>query len=236
MSSLDRARRYIAECPPAISGQGGHDATFHVAAVLVHGFALGDAEALALLREWNQSCQPQWSEADLIHKIKSVASASHQRPRGWLVANPGRTFGGAQKGTGGAPVVPKAEFKPEALKRIARKVSEIKDVVITSTENSRTSDLETSEGKVIRGQATRATSGPLGGFVLYVLGDKRDRFDIYLQRRESAQAWVYDTGTDPHRRESKLEFHRQEFLSRVDRVVPRPLRAFGCHARHPAGS
>jgi hypothetical protein len=56
VSVIERARRYIAKCAPAISGQGGHDATFHVAAVLVHGFALPENDALMLLREWNVTC------------------------------------------------------------------------------------------------------------------------------------------------------------------------------------
>ena len=48
LSTFERARRYIAKCPPSISGQGGHNAAFHVAAVLTHGFGLSDAECLAL--------------------------------------------------------------------------------------------------------------------------------------------------------------------------------------------
>lgn len=82
---IERARRYIAKCPPAISGQGGHDATFHVAACLVHGFALGDADALALLTEWNRVCVPPWSERELRHKIESAGKASHSEPRGCLL-------------------------------------------------------------------------------------------------------------------------------------------------------
>ena len=76
ISPLERARRYIAKCLPAISGQSGHNATFYVAAVLVHGFALGEADALVLLREFNQRCLPPWSEGELIHKIKSAANAA----------------------------------------------------------------------------------------------------------------------------------------------------------------
>ncbi len=56
------ARRYLAECPPALSGQGGHNQTFKVACVLAHGFMLKRDEALVLLREYNQRCQPAWSE------------------------------------------------------------------------------------------------------------------------------------------------------------------------------
>ena len=84
---IERARRYIAKCPSAISGQRGHDATYHVAAVLVHGFALGEADALALLREWNGSCVPPWSEGDLVHKIKSAANTIHTLPRGHLLGD-----------------------------------------------------------------------------------------------------------------------------------------------------
>ena len=65
MTTIDRARRYVAKIDGAVSHQGGHGATFRVAAALVHGFALDDSQALALLREWNPSCQPPWSEAEL---------------------------------------------------------------------------------------------------------------------------------------------------------------------------
>ena len=84
---VERARRYISKCPGAISGQGGHDATFHVAASLVHGFALGEGDALALLTDWNRLCVPPWSERELRHKIESATKASHSGPRGWLVGD-----------------------------------------------------------------------------------------------------------------------------------------------------
>lgn len=84
---VERARRYIAKCPPAISGQGGHDATFHTAAVLVHGFDLCHGEAMLLLQEWNQSCQPPWSERELRHKIESASRATHTHPRGYLAGS-----------------------------------------------------------------------------------------------------------------------------------------------------
>ena len=87
MNTFERARRYIAKCAPAISGQGGHDATFHVAAVLVHGFALPDNDAMMLLREWNVACQPPWSERELLHKVASAATAQHAEARGHLLGD-----------------------------------------------------------------------------------------------------------------------------------------------------
>ena len=47
LTITERARRYIAKCPPAISGQRGHDATFRVAAVLWNGFGLSETDTLA---------------------------------------------------------------------------------------------------------------------------------------------------------------------------------------------
>lgn len=41
--------------PAAISGSGGHAATFNVAVVLIRGFALPEAEAFDLISEWNQT-------------------------------------------------------------------------------------------------------------------------------------------------------------------------------------
>ena len=132
LTVIERARKYVAKCPPAISGQGGHSATFHAAAVLVHGFALGEPDALALLREWNGSCVPPWSESDLQYKIKSAANTVHTLPRGHLLGDGAAgNFGGSPKLTGGSPVLPKPQkpkFQKTVLARIANKVADIKDV------------------------------------------------------------------------------------------------------------
>jgi hypothetical protein len=67
---LDRATRYLAKLPPAIAGQGGHDATFRAACTLAIGFGLERGQTLALLREWNEThCQPTWNERELEHKV-----------------------------------------------------------------------------------------------------------------------------------------------------------------------
>lgn len=42
---IERARRYVLKCDPAVSGQRGHDQTFHVACILVHGFDLSNNDA-----------------------------------------------------------------------------------------------------------------------------------------------------------------------------------------------
>ncbi|MCC7085583.1 MAG: DUF3987 domain-containing protein [Pirellulales bacterium] len=84
--TADRARKYLAKLPPAISGQGGHDQTFRAACVLVLGFELQRGPALELLREWNQSCEPPWSERELQHKIDDALEQPGER--GYLLYRP----------------------------------------------------------------------------------------------------------------------------------------------------
>ncbi|MBI3759596.1 MAG: hypothetical protein HY269_07570 [Deltaproteobacteria bacterium] len=86
-SSMDRARQYLAAVPGAISGAGGHNQAFSAACALVNGFALSEADALSLLREWNASCQPAWNERELEHKVRSAANARHAKPRGHLLGS-----------------------------------------------------------------------------------------------------------------------------------------------------
>lgn len=84
-SVVARASAYISRMPPAISGQGGHNATYAVATTLVHGFGLELSIALQLMRdEYNPRCEPPWGEHELIHKVKDAATKPHQRPFGWL--------------------------------------------------------------------------------------------------------------------------------------------------------
>lgn len=84
---IDRARKYLAKIEGAVTGCGGHNQTFHAACVLLLDFELSESDALVLLSEWNQSCQPPWSEAELIHKVQSASQ--QPGPRGRLRnANP----------------------------------------------------------------------------------------------------------------------------------------------------
>ena len=87
-SVLKRARRYLSKLPPAISGQGGHAATFKATCRLVIGFGLDSEQSLALMREWNESCQPPWSEKELVHKVDDAL----RQPgwRGYLLARSDR--------------------------------------------------------------------------------------------------------------------------------------------------
>lgn len=81
---IERARRYVAKLPPAISGDHGHTQMFNAVCCAMFGFDL-DAEAtLSIIAEYNQRCDPPFKERDLLHKIRSAAEHC-KRDRGYLL-------------------------------------------------------------------------------------------------------------------------------------------------------
>lgn len=67
-----RARGYLASIEGVISGQRGHDRTFRVCCVLTHKFGLSFEQAWPLLKEWNEQCEPPWSDRELRHKLEDA--------------------------------------------------------------------------------------------------------------------------------------------------------------------
>lgn len=124
MEVIERARRYVSKLDGAVSGSGGHNTTIHVACVLVKGFALGSADALMLMKEWNVKCAPAWSDRELAHKVKSAESMPDDRRRGWML-DAGDGDRAPQQQRGEWREVPAAEARParyaydiEALRRV----------------------------------------------------------------------------------------------------------------------
>lgn len=78
-SVIDRAARYVATIPGAIQGQNGSGVAYHVACVLVEGFGLSVADAMPIMQGWNQTCQPPWSESELLHKLQSADARAERR-------------------------------------------------------------------------------------------------------------------------------------------------------------
>lgn len=100
---IERARRYLAKMPPAVSGQHGHDQTFAVACTLVQGFGLSVAEAAPLFAHYNTRCSPPWSERDLAHKLADAERAAPPpEGRGHLA----RSTGPASPRPSSSPVSP----------------------------------------------------------------------------------------------------------------------------------
>lgn len=85
-----RAVAYLASMPGAIAGQNGHNALYAAAAALVHGFALPEADALALLlAHYNPRCVPEWHPNDVERKVREAATKAHREQRGYLLARGG---------------------------------------------------------------------------------------------------------------------------------------------------
>jgi len=78
-----RAAKYLDKIPGAISGSGGHNATFHVACVLVLGFDLTPEQAFPILSAWSAKCKPPWTDKELWHKLNSANEKTDMR--GWLL-------------------------------------------------------------------------------------------------------------------------------------------------------
>jgi len=88
LDPVDRARRYVIATPPAIAGQHGDLHTFRVCCRLVRGFALSDHEALELLIEWNERCEPPWSERELLDKLHRARRYGREPIGGLLQGHP----------------------------------------------------------------------------------------------------------------------------------------------------
>ena len=74
---LGRAARYIDRLPPAVSGRGGHRATFVAALKAQTVCGLNQDEAFGVLvQSFNSRCQPPWSEAELRRKVTEAARAA----------------------------------------------------------------------------------------------------------------------------------------------------------------
>jgi hypothetical protein len=86
----DRARAYLAKVPGAVQGESGDNRTYAVACILVRDFALGDEDALAVIREWNTTCVPPWSEHDLATKIRNAQRYAYGEYGAKLTAGTGR--------------------------------------------------------------------------------------------------------------------------------------------------
>jgi Bifunctional DNA primase/polymerase, N-terminal len=75
-----RASRWLEKVEGAVSGKGGHNATFRVACKLTHYFGLGEEAAVRLmLAVFNPKCEPEWSEGEIRHKVADALKKVHQK-------------------------------------------------------------------------------------------------------------------------------------------------------------
>jgi putative DNA primase/helicase len=108
---IKRARNYLMKVPPAVSGDGGHNQTFKAACILVR-FGLTQAEALEVLKEWNETCQPPWTEKELLHKLEDAAERVGPQANPLLLPSnrqAGSVSGSNQPASAELPVLPARE-------------------------------------------------------------------------------------------------------------------------------
>ena len=79
---VERCQKYLAKCDDAISGAGGHDATFHAACECFR-FGLSDAEARNVLQWFNdiktgtsdpKMHRARWTDSELDHKLADASA------------------------------------------------------------------------------------------------------------------------------------------------------------------
>lgn len=91
---IQAAIAYLNKLPNAISGAGGHPATYRAASILAHGFALEFGDAWTILQNWNTThCSPPWSEKELRHKLNDAYVKPHDKPKGWIINGNQRRIG-----------------------------------------------------------------------------------------------------------------------------------------------
>lgn len=74
-----RCLKYVQTCNPAISGSGGHNATFRVACKCFQ-FGLDESAAWRVMQWYNANkCDPPWSEREIGHKINSARKSVTER-------------------------------------------------------------------------------------------------------------------------------------------------------------
>jgi replicative DNA helicase len=90
-----RARAYLDKMPGAVAGESGHNRTYTAANVLIRGFGIPVVDALPILKEWNEKCQPPWTEKELLHKLEDAGREGG--PRGYLLgtSSPGKVLAGS---------------------------------------------------------------------------------------------------------------------------------------------
>lgn len=69
---IGRAEKYLACMEPAISGSNGHSTLFRSAAVLIQKFELTVTEALPLLLNYNERCEPPFQPKEVERKLNEV--------------------------------------------------------------------------------------------------------------------------------------------------------------------
>jgi len=81
--------------------------------VLVLGFGLPSNQSMDLMREYNQTCVPPWSERELLHKVESASK--HNGPRNYLRTKREQDWDAVEVPAYREPTAPVVESPPNVL-------------------------------------------------------------------------------------------------------------------------
>jgi hypothetical protein len=85
-ATIERARRYVAKLPPAVSGQRGRAALWTAVCACVHGFELDPRDAEQVIREYNRTCVPPYDDHEITATCWRAARRPDKlKPRGYLL-------------------------------------------------------------------------------------------------------------------------------------------------------
>jgi len=191
MSPLDRARLYLKNCPPCISGARGHDLFRQISCSVIHGFDLSESEASVVFDEWNRTCDPEWSDREVDHKIQEAFACEDikGRPRGYLLKE-GRV---------------KVEFNPQNHKTTKPQLNPFRTTKAFNVAEWRVSSLALHGAEILSclGDRSIAEIKAVSPSPLPDPNDQDENFEFYLAlyEREPDLVWmglVDDSGSEHH--------------------------------------
>jgi hypothetical protein len=83
MDLIERAGKFVDWLATNKTWVNEHDQAFCVAMNLVHGFSMGEGEALEIMQA---KLNPAWKERELRHKLRQAHKSPSDRPAGYLLA------------------------------------------------------------------------------------------------------------------------------------------------------
>ena len=101
---VKRCRAYLEKVPDAVSGQHGHDRTFHAARVIWNDFAIDEADGWPILVDYNERLGEKWTEKELRHKWDDAVEKGPEN-RGSKLKEDRPGYQPPRRGTGGSPPV-----------------------------------------------------------------------------------------------------------------------------------
>lgn len=83
--NIERARRYAADCPPAIEGEGGDSHTYKTAAWIMDLGVSPETCFNLMCEHFNPRCDPPWGEDELLTKVSNASTFRQNDLGAWGV-------------------------------------------------------------------------------------------------------------------------------------------------------